>query len=140
MADGNELDLSVTAAACMRERLPGLLAVVRARRRRRRAGLAAWLLLGVVVLASPWWRAPAPHVPKAAPVAVVPAWTVVRDDPTVVARHTVTVAPRAEWYVVDDGELQALLAADHREAGLVRARGQLLVSRAAIDPFPGSEP
>ena len=142
MADANELDLSRAAAACMRERLPGLLAVVRARRRQRHAARAALLLGLVVAAASPWWWPPAasaPNAPAVPPSASAPPWSIVHDDPTVLARHTVVVATKAEWFVTDD-ELQSLLAADQRDAGLVRLRGRLLVSKTAIDPFPQAEP
>ena len=140
MADTNEFDLSPAAAACMRERLPGLLLAVRTRRRRRLTVRAALLLMGAVAMSVPFWRPPTPTAVVAPAIASELAWTFVHDDPTVLARHTIVVEPKAEWFVVSDDELQSLLAADHRDAGLVRLRGQVLVSKTAIDPFPHAEP
>ena len=140
MLSANEPDLSIPAAACMRERLPGLLAVVRARRRRRQAVRAALLVVAVGVAAAPWWWRPPVQAPATAPIAKLPKWTFLVDDPTVVARHEVHVTVRAEWLLADDEQLRVLLAADDRDAGFVRTGGRLLVSRDAVDPFPQPQP
>lgn len=139
MADANEPVLSVAAAACMRERLPGLLVAVRARRRRRRAARAALLVALVGVASVPWWRDGASPSPVG-PVAPVRGWTSFGNDPTVLARHTIVVPVRPEWFVAADDELRALLAAADREAGVVRVGARLLVSSRAVDPFPGAQP
>lgn len=136
MASANEPELSIPAVACMRERLPGLLAVVRARRRRRQAARAAVLAVAACVATGLLWWPSRVRAPATAPGATPPTWTMLADDPTVVARSEVHVAVRAEWFLADDGQLQALLAADARDAGLVRIGGQVLVSQDAVDPFP----
>jgi len=60
--------------------------------------------------------------------------TVVHDDPTIVARYRVALPTRREWFV-DDADLQELLRADGRAAGLVHLGGQTLVQAAVVDPY-----
>lgn len=127
--------------------LPGLLAAVRWRRRRHRAARAGAvvLLFGLVAL----WRWPggeptgAPTAPAVTPSIAAPiaasAWQRVPNVPDIVARCSVATTARAEWFV-DDHELQRLLRDDDRPSGLVRTRGEVLVSAAAIDPFPTLAP
>ncbi len=124
--------LSAMAQQRQQAMLPFLLAAVRQRRRRRQLVRAATLvlLLGAVLGLLRTTRDDLAVEPEQ-PVAV-PSWMLFGDDPTVLARCEVAGTVRAEWFVDDDG-LQHLLAADGREAGLVRARGQVRVSRTAID-------
>lgn len=133
------------------------------RRRRRRAAVAALVVLVVVALGR-WFgsRAVAPVVPRSPSgreVVVVPPFagpvagpatagtravvvagsattlaTVVHDDPTIVARYRVALPTRREWFV-DDADLQELLRADGRAAGLVHLGGQTLVQAAVVDPY-----
>jgi hypothetical protein len=74
----------------------------------------------------------------AVPQPVARGFEIVGDDPTVLARCEVAPpAPgqAAAWAIGDD-ELQAELRALGRPAGLVRVRDRVLVSAAAVDPFP----
>ena len=120
--------------------LPGLLGAVRRRRRRRqvvRAAAAAVVLGGVLAVWAfaawqPWNTHDAPREPAA-------RWSVVAVDPGVVARCTAPTVVREEWFV-DDYELQQLLRDAERPDGLVRVRGQVLVSSDAVDPFPELAP
>jgi hypothetical protein len=124
-------ELSAAAAARRDAMLPGLLLAVRRRRHRRRLLQASAALLLVALGA--WALVPAP---RPAPPAAVSAWTVVHDDPNVLARCAVANRTRPEWFV-DDAGLAALLAASGRPAGLVRCGGRVCVSAAAVDPWPG---
>jgi len=142
MVDRVERRLSEMAQARQQADLPGLLGALQRRRRRRRAARATVLALGLVGALLLW---PRPRDEVATPVApppplmAQPSWTMVADDPQVVARLRVATVVRPEWFV-DDGQLQALLRAGDRPDGLVRARGQVLVSAAAVDPFPRLSP
>lgn len=137
MVEANELVLSVTARARMAAALPGLLDAVRGRRRRRRVRQLAAALLLVAVPA--WWAlAGAPPAGPPEPPSVR-AWSLVETDPAVLARCTVPTVVRAEWFV-DDAGLCAMLAADARPHGLVRAGDRVLVDRSAVDPWPGETP
>jgi hypothetical protein len=46
---------------------------------------------------------------------------------------------RPQWFV-DDGELQALLRADDRPAGVVRSGAHVVVAAAAVDSWPAVGP
>lgn len=110
-------------------RLPELLRAVRWRRRRRqlrRAALGALLLLGGFAL----WPDPRPDDLPVAPLAA-PPWTVVRDDPGVVARHTVPERVDPAWFV-DDRELQALLRESGQPIGTVRIGRTVQVAAVAM--------
>lgn len=142
MVDRDERRLSEVARARLHADLPGLLGSMRQRRRRRRAARATVLALGLGGALLLWPRRAdevAPPVAPPPPILVRPGWTMVADDPQVVARLRVATVVRPEWFV-DDGQLQALLRAADRPDGLVRARGQVLVSAAAVDPFPTLSP
>ncbi len=142
MVDHRAQELSELARGRMQAALPGLLGAMRRRRRRRqlaRAGIAVLVCTGLVVL---WQRGgdadPMPVAPPA-PVVALPLCVQVGDDPQVVARLSVATVVRAEWYL-DDAGLQDLLRGGDRPDGLVRALGQVLVSAAAVDPFPTLAP
>ncbi len=120
--------------------LPELLLALR--RRTRRARCRRLAVAALVAAAPACWLAwlltgPGDAVP-AAPVAA-PAWTIVRDDPGVLARCSVAPAVRPAWFVGDD-ELQGLLGDAARPSGLVRAGERVFVAVAAIDPWPGDSP
>lgn len=135
-----EHELSAAAAQRMETLLPALLDTLRARvrrARRRRAAVAAALLVLPALLLTLWRRDPA--VPSIAPVAAAPGWTEVRDDPGVRARCEVATVVRSAWFVGDD-EVQELLRAASKPAGLVRSGDRVFVSAAALDPWPGGAP
>lgn len=131
-----EPELSPLARQRMAAQLPALLVVVRARRRRRLVRRAALALVALALPGLGWLLASAPTTPPPAPgVAAAPAWVVVHDDPTILARCEVQPAVRPDWLLTDDG-LQAELRAADRPDGLVRTGGVVLVSAAAVDPWP----
>ena len=136
MADDLVVRLPPLAARRMHGLLPELLALVRARRRRRHARRAAAMAL---VLAAPIaayaLRPGGPAAPHPAAMPIAAPYTIVATDATVVVRCVVATVDRAEWYV-DDAELQQLLRANDRDAGLLRIGDRVLVSKAAIDPWP----
>jgi hypothetical protein len=59
----------------------------------------------------------------------------VHDDPRILERCRVPTRSDPAWVLGDD-ELQALLRADGRAAGLTRIGNQVLVAAASIDPLP----
>jgi hypothetical protein len=142
MDDDVRIGGSAFVTARRRELLKRLLGEVRARRRRRQLARAAAagvvvLLVGFGVVRS---LAPVEPAPVAPPVeAAVPAWREVHDDPTVLARCAVAPVVRPQWFV-DDGELQALLRADDRPAGVVRSGAHVFVAAAAVDSWPAVGP
>lgn len=134
-----EHGLSPRARQRMAALLPDLLGAVRARRRRRHVRRAAVALMAAALPLFAWQFATATAPRRDPPeVAAAPSWRVVHDDPTVLTRCAVGTRERAEWFVDDDG-LQAALRAAERPMGLVRTRGQVLVSAMAIDPWPSHE-
>lgn len=134
MTDELAVGLSDAARQRMRLLLPGLLAAVRARRWQRRAARFAVAAGAAALAVALLWRsrrAEPPRVGEALPVAAT-SWQIVTSAPDVLARCAVPTTRHAEWFI-DDQELQDLLAADGRPAGLVRIAGRVEVSAAAID-------
>ena len=120
--------------------LPELLQTLRLRARRaRRRRLAVAGLIAAAPACWLAWLLAGPGAAVPATPAAEPAWTVVRDDPDVLARCTVATVVRPAWFVGDD-ELQDLLGAAAKPAGLVRAGDRVFVAAAAIDPWPGERP
>lgn len=135
-----EHELSAVAAQRMDALLPELLDTLRTRvrrARRRRAIVAILLMVLPVPLLT--WRRPAPAAPPIASAAVARGWTEVRDDPGVRTRCEVETVVRSAWFAGDD-EVQELLRAAARPAGLVRAGNRVFVSAAALDPWPSVAP
>jgi len=133
--------LSAAAMRRRQEALPELLGAVRWRRRRRLAARGAAVLLLVLSAASPWWWRAADGAGGALAPAVAdgPPWTVLGDDPSVLARCEVPTRVDPAWFV-DDQQLQRLLLDGNRPDGLVRAGSRVIVAAAAIDPWPGDAP
>lgn len=142
-----EHELSAAAAQRMEALLPELLGTLRARRRRarrRRAAVAAALLVLPALLSIPGRSAPVDSSREPVPAALArapaaPAWVELRDDPSVLARCEVATVVRSAWFV-DDDEMQALLLAAEKPAGLVRSGSRVFVSAAALDPWPSLAP
>lgn len=145
MAEFADRSLGAEARRRMDVALPHLLRALRWRRRRRhlrRAGVAVVLLASAVFAfrqPSTGAPSPSPPPPPREPVAAAESWSLVGNDPAVVNRCAVATVVRREWFV-DDAGLQQMLRDDARPAGLVRAQGQVLVSAAAVDPFPALQP
>lgn len=135
-----EHELSAAAAQRMDALLPELLDTLRSRvrrARRRRAIVAILLLVLPVPLLT--WRHSAPAAPPIASAAFARGWTEVRDDPGVRTRCEVATVVRSAWFAGDD-EVQELLRAAAKPAGLVRAGDRVFVSAAALDPWPTVAP
>ncbi|MBL8728721.1 MAG: hypothetical protein JNM25_09850 [Planctomycetes bacterium] len=142
MVEHRAWQLSELARARMGAALPGLLGAMRRRRRRRqlaRAGIAVSVLIALVALWSQGGVADAEPTFPPLPVVAPPLCVQVGDDPQVVARLSVATVVRAEWFL-DDAGLQRLLRGCDRPDGLVRVDRQVLVSAAAVDPFPMLSP
>jgi len=135
-----ESELSVLAARCRDQRLPGLLAAVRRRRLgRRRAQLAIVVAFAAALPAAWWWGQrstgiAATEAPLLASAEPQSASAVVHDDPTVLDRCVVSAIDRDAWYL-DDQSLQQLLQQAGLDSGLIRAGGRLLAV-AAIEALP----
>jgi hypothetical protein len=128
--------LSEAARTRQRADLPRLLSAVRWRRRRRRLAQGAAVTMAVAALWFAFGLGAGPAGPgRPSETVNAPRWTVVHDDPGVLARCTVPTVERSEWWI-DDAGLRALLREAERPDGIVRVRGQVLVSADAVDPFP----
>ena len=137
-------EMSSLARQRMASMLPDMLGAVRWRRRRRHIVRGTVLAVAAVLLVGYWPNGgTAPDV--IAPVAIGPlgpqqagssvVCEVVRDIPGVVDRYRATGAKHLEWFVSDD-ELQDFLRDANRPNGIVRVSGKVLVTEAALDPFP----
>jgi hypothetical protein len=139
-------ELSERARQCRDQRLPVLLAAVRARRRGRqlvRWSTAAAAVVATALLLWQFGRRAGDEAPvvvrqsadvvvsAATPATAGPGLVIVRDDPTVLERCEVDTVDRAAWYVDDDG-LQQMLAQAGLESGLVRAGGRLLLAAEVV--------
>jgi hypothetical protein len=136
-------DLTARASSRRDALLPRLLDELRARGRRRRRRRATVAAVAAVLPLLAWGLTAArdgtrgaPSVPRVRDDARAVPFDVVETDPTVLARCTIVVPPDPRW-ALDDAGLQAELAALDRPAGLVRVGDRVLVSRDAVDPFPG---
>jgi len=136
-----EHELSARALQRRDSLLPELLGAVRARRARAKVRRAAVVVVACVVCAIATWRLAAPHAPagRAPDTHTAPLWTTLHDDPTILARREVPTRERPEWQLSDDGLRRELRAAE-RPDGLVRVKDRVLVSAAAVDPWPSDSP
>jgi hypothetical protein len=135
-----EHELSARALQRRDSLLPALLGAVRARRARARVRRAA-VVAACVVSAIATWQLAGPHAPgrRAPDTHTASAWRTLQDDPTILARREVPTRERAEWQLSDDALRRELRAAE-RPDGLVRVKDRVLVSAAAVDPWPGDSP
>jgi hypothetical protein len=150
-----ERDLEMSSLAQKRKAalLPELLGAVRGRRRRRVATRVT-VVAGMALLLISYW--PAMVVPgidsrqaggdAALQVANTDglgpsssgepfACEVVHDIPGVVQRYRSVIQDHQDWFV-NDAELQSILRAAGRPAGIMRIAGKVTVARGALDPLP----
>ena len=133
--------MSSQARQRMAAMLPEMLGAVRWRRRRRYLARGTVLAAAAVLLLVYWPSgasflpsAPVPIGPQAG-ASASPVCQIVHDVPGVVDRYRATSSQHAEWYVGDE-ELQEFLRAADRPSGIVRIYGKVMVTEAALDPFP----
>lgn len=144
-------EMSSLARQRMAGMLPGMLGAVRWRRRRRHIVRGSVLAVVTVLLVSFWprsfWKDNGAALTPIASVPVAPGASasqqaassmvceVVRDIPGVVDRYRVAGNKHVEWYANDD-QLQDFLRDADRPNGIVRVSGKVIVTEAALDPFP----
>lgn len=138
--------MSSLARQRMAGMLPGMLGAVRWRRRRRHIVRGSVLAVAAVLLVS-YWQDRGAVVTPIASVPVAPdasasqqtassmVCEVVRDVPGVVDRYRVVGNKHVAWYA-SDAQLQDFLRDADRPSGIVRVSGRVIVTEAALDPFP----
>lgn len=142
----SQLPLSPAGVARRGDILKTAQAALRWRRRRRSALLAASVALvpaGAALTALAAHRLSVPTVPGNARPSVAPAvaWSLVRDDDSVLARLSVPTRPLAGSLLIGDGELLDLLRESGYDDGTIRVEGRfLLASDLEPEPYPDVPP